>query len=86
MCYCFFTRMKQPHTLPTICNNPCTRTTFKAGSQQLLATQMANTLTNTVDRDTEQLFSDQWTSYHVSYVFLLMCKRLSTLNFDFQEM
>ena len=51
-----FTRMKQPYTFPTICRNPCTTATFKAGSQQLLVVQMANTRTSTVDGDTKQLF------------------------------
>ena len=50
-CYCFFTRMKQPRTFPTICSNPCTTAMFKAGSQQLLAVRIANTRTSTVDGD-----------------------------------
>ena len=54
MCYCFFTRTKQPHTFHTICSNPCATATFKAGSQQLLAIRMANTGTSTVDGDTKQ--------------------------------
>ena len=56
MCNCFFTRMKQPRTFPTICCNSCTIAMFKAGSQQLLAVQIANTGNSTVDGDMEQLF------------------------------
>ena len=84
-CYCFFTRMKQPCTFPTIFGNPCTTAMFKAGSQQLLAVQIANTGTSTVDGDMEQLFLGQQTSYHALHVLLHMHKSVSTLNFDFSN-
>ena len=41
--------------------------------------------TSTVDEDMEQLFWASATSYRTSHVFLHMCKRLSTLNFDFSR-
>ena len=52
----FFTRRKQPCTFLTIHSNPCANAMFKAGSQQLLDVQIANTGISTVDGDTKQLF------------------------------
>ena len=82
MCYCFFTRMKQPCTFPMICRNPCATATFKSGNQQLLAVRMANKGTSTLDGDTEQLFGASGPHSYSSHVFLHMRKRLSTLDFD----
>ena len=80
----FFTRTKQPCTFPTIiCGNLCTAAMFKTESQQWPAVQMANTGTSIVDGYEEKLFR---VSGPIIACVLCICKRLSTLNFDFWKL
>ena len=82
----FFHKNKQPCSFPTIYSNP----TFKTRSQQILASRMANTRTSTVDSFVPRL-SPRWrhettfSGQRISYLFLRMRKRLSTLNLNFSR-
>ena len=91
-CYCFSITMKQPHTFPTLCSNPCATATLKVESQQLPAVWMTNTGTRqemgqTVDRDTGQLFqaSRPCTIHHIIFMFLCMRKSFQLWTWNFQK-